>query len=237
MNISLHISARRFTLFLLAIGCCLFVLSLAVSLASVTLNTDSKTLQAVLDKFNVDLEGNVPTMYSSVMLLCAALFMFMIASHKKGERDPFTRHWFALGLIFTLMAIDEASSIHELIIPINEIFQFSGFLRFAWVIPGALFVLIFAFSFLRFVRHLPPATRNLMIAAGIVYVSGALLSESVGGYLFQTYGAKSVIYTLETQIEELLEIIGLVILIYTLTSYIEKHISLLQVNLEQRRPS
>lgn len=234
MHVTLTLSARRVIRFLIITSCCLFILSLGASLASVILNTESKTLQSIFDKFNLDLEANLPTWYSSALLLGVAGFLFIIAYYKRRLSDRFARHWFVLGLIFILMSIDETASIHELIIPVNEILNLTGFLRFAWVIPGALFVIIFAVSYFRFVQHLPPKTRNLMIAAGVIYVSGALLSESIGGYLFANYGARSVVYIIETQIEELLEIFGLITMIYTLMTYIEAFLPESQITSSQK---
>ena len=67
---------------------------------------------------------------------------------------------------------------------------------------------------------LPVRIRILFIIAGSIYVMGAMGLELVGGYHADTYGVRNTTYVVLVSIEEILEMIGVVIFIYALMSYI-----------------
>lgn len=183
--------------------------------------------------FNVDLERNIPTMYSASALLFCSILLAIIANAKKIAGNTYLRHWTGLSIIFLYLSLDEALIIHDkLIKPLRSTFNASGFLYFTWVIPGAIFVLVCLLAFLKFLTHLPAQTRRLFLIAGLIFVTGALGVEMVGGYYSNLYGERNIGYAIITTIEELLEMLGIVAFIYALLSYMSFHITSvgLQVN-------
>jgi hypothetical protein len=88
------------------------------------------------------------------------------------------------------------------------------------VIAGAIFVVVFLLVFWRFIANLPAKTRRLFMIAGIIYVSGALGIEMIGGYYADYYQHNNIIYAFITTIEEVLEMLGVAVFIYGLLSYI-----------------
>lgn len=54
--------------------------------------------------FDLTGEGNIPTWYSSFILLLCALFLAIIGHAKKGHHDLYARHWQVLALIFLYLA-------------------------------------------------------------------------------------------------------------------------------------
>lgn len=170
--------------------------------------------------FNLDRENSVPTYFSVLLLLFVSVLFYVVALGKK--QDPFFRHWACLAVLFFVFSIDEATSIHELMSgPLRRQFGLGGWLRFAWVIPGAAFVLTFLLVYFRFIAHLAKPFRTLFVAAGAIYVGGALGMELIGGFYFDTYGEGAVMYTLSATVEEALELGGLVVLIYAVLRYLE----------------
>lgn len=130
------------------------------------------------------------------------------------------------------LSLDEFMSFHErLIEPLQNSLNTSGFLYYAWVIPGTIFVLIFLLAFLRFITTLPTKIKRLFIIAGTIYVSGAIGMEMLGGYYTNLYGEKNIIYAILTTIEEFLEMLGIVIFIYALMSYISTYIKGISLNI------
>ena len=126
--------------------------------------------------------------------------------------------------IFLFLAIDEACSIHELSIPLlRGAINAEGILYFTWVVPAFFLLGIFLITFRKFVFSLPVKTKTLFILAGFVYVGGALGMELVGGYLADTSGYNTV-YGLASSIEEILEMLGIVIFIHGLLSYVQSQL-------------
>lgn len=173
--------------------------------------------------FDFGAEKNVPTIYSSfALILCAALLGMIAVAHKQLGASCLP--WFGLTAVFLYLAIDEGASLHErLTLPLRESFSTSGVLYFAWVIPYAAAIGVLALIYSRFLLRLPRQTMFLFLAAGLIFVSGAIGLEMVGGRWADLHGNKDLIYSLIVTCEEFLEMLGIVIFIYALVSYIAEH--------------
>jgi hypothetical protein len=186
------------------------------------LGEDSFPGQKTFQKqFLLDNENNIPTWFSSALLLGAAALSSVLGLELDGGRG---RGWMGLAVIFVLMSIDETASIHETVnSTLREGLDLQGALRFGWVIPAAVFLVVFAVVYWRFVWGLPSGTRTRISLAGIVYVSGAFGMEMVGGWYWDAYGGGDTFgYGAITTAEELLELIGLALLIYALLFHAER---------------
>ena len=171
--------------------------------------------------FNITMEANIPTWYASSTLLLSAFFLALIAFGKKKEGARFVLHWTALSFIFLYLSFDEAFEVHEgWIKPLQTYFGAGGFFHFAWVIPAIAFVLIFVLAYLRFLIHLPVSTRRLFLIAGALFVGGVIGMEMVGGYYQSHYGRYNIPYNMITIGEEFLEMLGIVVFIHALLSYL-----------------
>jgi hypothetical protein len=180
---------------------------------------DHDHVYGLVGLFNFDTEKNIPTLYSSVALLFSSILLALIAFNSKKLNLPYI-YWLMLSFIFLFLSIDEISSIHErLIIPVRETFKTSGFLYFAWVIPYGLALVVFIFAYSKFLFELPKRTMILFIISGAIFVSGAIGFEMVGGSQADLYGRNNIIYSIIVTCEELLEMLGIAIFIYTLLTY------------------
>lgn len=177
-------------------------------------------------KFNLDKESNVPTFFSSFLLLISALLLWVIAKVKKKAHDLYAHHWFMLSIIFFSLSIDESAGIHELMInPLRSLLKESGMFYFAWVIPVMILLLIFALSYFKFFIDLPIKIKHLFSIAFILYVAGALGLELIGGYYADLYGTERLLYVIITTIEESLEMIGILVVIHAILQYIAVNMS------------
>lgn len=171
--------------------------------------------------FDLDSEVNIPAFYSMLSLLVCSILLGLIAYVKFIRGDRFVRQWVALAIIFLALAVDEIIQFHERMTePVRSALDTSGFLHYAWVIPGAVFVLGCLLLFWHFLIALPVATRMLFFLAGIVFISGALGVESIGGYYAASHSKRDMIYSMIVSIEEGLEMLGVVIFIDALLMYI-----------------
>jgi len=173
--------------------------------------------------FDFDSESNIPTYFSSFILLFSAVLLQIIALFEKNKGNIFSYKWSFLSLVFLFLSIDEASSTHELfILPLREKFNLSGIFYYSWIILGIIFVLLLLIFYYRFLFELPKETRNKFVIAGIVYLTGAIAFEMIGGYYIDLNPGKTLIYALITSFEESLEMLGVIIFINSLLHYIEK---------------
>lgn len=176
--------------------------------------------------FDVDAELTIPAIYSASALMFCSMLLAGIAYTKKMVGDRHVRYWGALSIIFLFLSLDEAISIHERTASsIRSALNTSGFLYLAWVIPAAIFVLIVFLVFLRFLAALPAKTRRLFLVAGAIYVGGAIGMELLNAPYWEFYGSEpqDMAYVTIATIEEFLEMLGIVVFIYALLSYISMH--------------
>ena len=233
MNLSFSVSPKRVTQVLTYVVLCLVLASITGQFAKLVLGYE--TLLGFVRLFSVDKEGNIPTLYSCFALLFCSSMLFLIASIRKRAGDRYSLHWWVLSIIFLYLSVDEATSIHEEAInPVRSALNTSGLLYFAWVIPAAALVLLFVLAYLRFLAHLPGKTRRLFLLAGLVYLAGALGMELVGAYQTDFYGQENMAYVLIVSIEEFFEMMGIVVFIYALLSYISLQMKVKAVNLQIR---
>ncbi|MBE9046272.1 multidrug transporter [Pleurocapsales cyanobacterium LEGE 10410] len=170
----------------------------------------------------VDAERNIPTGFSTLLLLFAALLLAIITILEKQNNFP-TLHWASLSCGFLLMAADEAWSFHEkLIQPVRELLGDDnlGIFYFAWVIPGIALLTILAPFFLRFLRCLPAKIRFSFMTAATLYIGGAIGVELFGGRFAELHGTLNLTYSMFTTVEESLEMGGAIMFIWTLLTYI-----------------
>lgn len=212
---------RKVTLVLCLLVFGLTALSLFFDVFNLVSQADGEGEKMLL--FSLNGEQNIPSWYSSSMrLICAILLAAIaVAARESGYRF----HWMSLSVIFLYLSIDELASIHEKVgSALAERFDTSGFLTYAWVIPYAFLVFVFVLVYTRFLYDLPASTRLAFLAAGILFVGGALGVEMVNGRTDDTYGTAHLTYILGSYIEEVLEMLGELGFFYALLSYISLYV-------------
>lgn len=180
-----------------------------------------------------DTEGNLPTYFNTFILLLSSFILAVITIVKKGGKDAYSLHWSVLTFIFLCLAVDEALGFHELLMdPLRFMFNLSGILRFAWVIVGITFVLIFCVSYFKFFLYLSKPFRIKFFLSGFVYVCGAIVLEMIGGYFFEhvNYGRESLVYMTIMTLEESFEMCGIILFVATLLSYLKVTYSRISIN-------
>lgn len=175
----------------------------------------------IIPMFTLNREQNIPAFYSSLTLLFCGLLLAIIAAGKKKNRGAYLYHWAGLSALFVFLSMDEALAIHEgTTRPLRSALNTGGLLFYAWVIPYAIGLVILGLVYFKFFAHLPRKTLILFLIAFIVFVSGAIGMELIGGPIDWQYGRDSPLYALVSTIEEVLEMSGVVIFIYALLAYI-----------------
>lgn len=192
----------------------------AVYLRFNTEGMDSKVTRLLIKLFDFNLEANLPTYFSSLVLMFNGFILALIGSAHKKIGQKFW-HWLGLSTIFIFLAFDEMIQIHEqLRAPMEALFNTSGLLYFAWFIPYLAITILIFIAYFKFMMRLPKQILKLFIIAGVLYVGGAVGMEMLGGWHSEIHSEYTFTYAMMYSIEELLEMSGAVVFFYALISHI-----------------
>jgi hypothetical protein len=181
----------------------------------------------------LDGEDNLPSWYSSVQLLFSSAALGIIGLSRKQEKNPYSWQWLTLSVLFLCLSIDEAASIHEMTAPLIEhwlatagplINLVSSLLGTPWLLAAIPFTIIVFLLFVRFLWNLPRATMILFLIGGGLYVAGAVGVEDLAGHYLVNPGAdETFTYQIMVTVEEGLEMLGIVVFLYGLMTYMAIH--------------
>jgi len=185
--------------------------------------------------FNMDGEGTLPAWFESTLMLAASSLLAIIAAGKQRDADPFRWGWWILAAGFLYMSADETAAIHEMFNRIGHALPIPrhGLISAPWVIFGVAITLVVAFGYLKFLAHLPTATRWRFMLAGACFIGGALgvemLSAAVEDALglgmqppgWDQKGDFPMEYMWYVLVEESMENLGVILFIDALIGYLQ----------------
>jgi hypothetical protein len=208
--ISLSVTKIRWTLIY-----CVFALSAMGIYAEIIYDLlDREDPWGLVAFLSLSWEANLPTWAASSLLLICAALLWAIARKAKQTEDKAYRHWYALSAIFAYISLDETAQLHENLAHLLQ--TGDGLFYFDWVIPASAILVILGMVFYRFILNLCVSTRNLFIAAAVLYVGGALFMELPLGLWVSEHGSSNLGYGLLDWIEETLELTGIAVFLYAL---------------------
>jgi hypothetical protein len=221
---------------LVAIAVFLVLASIAGQLTKFILGHD--TVYGLIRLFNLDEENNIPTYFSASLLLLASVLLWIISLLKRTSRAPYALHWKVIAVLFLCLAVDEASSIHELLMrPMDEILgrQTSGFFYFGWVVPGMVLVFLVTIFFFKFLFHLPVHTRLFFALAAFLYIGGAIGIELIAGRYAEQHGFNNIVFNMISTLEEGFEMAGVIVFVDALMVYIQSSYGEIRVRFQHFR--
>jgi hypothetical protein len=198
------IQSRRAALIMVTALAFLVVVGTAATLA---ISLGYTRPQKLIAFFDLDGESNLPTWYSSVLLLGAALLTWVagLAARHRSDRVK----WFVLAALFACLSMDETAMMHDWLgVAMGDRMQLTGVFRFGWVIPALVVLPAIAVAYWRLIWAVPNPARALMFTAAALYLGGAVGMEMVGGAWISTRPQELTVYKGLTAVEELLEIAG-----------------------------
>ena len=218
-----RIYPKNLYLSLMAVAALLAIAHICAMIARYIIGDDF--VFGLVDMFDLNLENNVPTVFSTFILLTSAILLTIISRHARAIKHN-ARYWMWLAIIFIFLSVDENASLHELFIdPIQEILPSGGIMYVGWLIPYGLVTLVIGLLYLRFLWSLPARTRNLFILSGSLYISGAIGFELLGGwYLLPRNEIEDFPYSMIVMAEEFLEMSGIILFIYALLDYLKNQL-------------
>jgi hypothetical protein len=180
-----------------------------------TILLDRPSLYGLARLFDLNQEQNIPSFYSALLLLAAALCLAAVALRERAGRSRWWRHWAGLAAGFAYLSVDEAASIHEKFNqPVQQLLG-HGADRSDWVYAAAVAVAAVGLLYARFLLALPRRLRLAFVAAGLLYVGSAVGVEHLAGHVrvLRLDGGYDWTGLLEVALEEGGEMTGVVLFI------------------------
>lgn len=166
--------------------------------------------------FAVTVEQNVPTWFSAGLLLVTAVVAVAVAALVPHGRRGLRGAWCVFALVLAALSLDDTVSLHERLGTIGDKLldgkSAGGLLHFTWVVPGVLAAAVVVLAVVALARQLPIHVRRQLGFGTALLFGGALGMEMVSGVVLDAFG-DSVAYAFVTAIEELLEMLGVVVIL------------------------
>ncbi|MDA1369991.1 MAG: hypothetical protein O2971_04405 [Proteobacteria bacterium] len=192
---ALTINVRHYCLLLLVVA----LLLIAIHTGLYLYNYQVEELPwLLLQLFDLDEENNIPTWFSSFLLLNNAFVLYLITTAKATERRYY---WGMMAAGFFILAVDEVAGLHE---------SFNTAIDSNWAIFGGILVLLVVLAFIPFLLSLPRRLALLFILSGAGFVSGAIIVE----LLSEDMDSDSLAYMMAVMVEEGLEMLGALLFLF-----------------------
>lgn len=231
-DVQLRFSADRVTRVLVTSVGVLVVASIVAMLVSHVMGRSAHDVR-VAQMFYLDGERNVPTAFSTFLLLTAATLLALAADVER-RRGRSTGLWWVMAVGFVTMALDEAWSFHErLTAPVKRMLGGEVELYYAWVIPAILLLVVLTPLLLRFLASLTPPTRLRLLVAGIVYVGATVGIEFLEGWYDERHGDRTLLSGCISTVQESLEMIGVVLFIRALLIHLGENAREVRISFEE----
>lgn len=177
------------------------------------------TYERIRTFFNLNAEANLPTTYTVLVFGLAFVILAIIAIKNIQKKNKFAVHWTILALGMLFVSVDEGSMLHEIVVrPLTNLYSNNpfGIFTFGWVAILGVLLVVFLVFFYKFIRSMPTRSRNLLGIASLVYISGAMGFEALGGMVIRVYTPNSIQFFWVNTMEESLELVGMCLLVYGL---------------------
>ena len=215
----LRVDPKNVAIAFLSVAAVLTIINSGLLFLSFYLGDDE--LFGLLDFFDLDIEGNVPSLYSAVAVLFCSVLLALITHVNWYKSDGRRFYWLGLTILFLFLAVDEGTAIHEQIGTFLERYMDAqGALYFLWVVPYGVVTLVLGLAYSRFVWELPKDTRLRFVTAGVIFLVGALGIEMLGAREADLHGSYTITYCVLFTVEEMLEMLGIILFIYALLTHL-----------------
>jgi hypothetical protein len=162
-----------------------------------------------LEFFDLDSEESFGTWFNAGLLLLAAILLLHRGRVLRAQGSTWQTWWRVLGFGFCVLSIDEIAGMHEWV---NTQWEDTP-----WTVIGAPIFGLVGLAYLPFLWHYRWRTGLLFLFAGAIYGGGA-----VGIEHFTDSEVNSLHYNMWTALEEGLEMLGVIVLIYAVLDHMRE---------------
>jgi hypothetical protein len=167
---------------------------------------------------NMDWEGNIPTVFSALDLLLAALLLFLLSHRDSQEGGHWRTRYLGLGGLFLFLACDELFGLHErLSTTITRYAHTHSPLALGTVLLAVVIFPLIGGFFGRWLLALPRRIALVMTLSAAIFLAGAVGIEVVSLGYAKVQGTKATLmYQMLALLEEALEMMGIALFNYAL---------------------
>lgn len=176
--------------------------------------------------FDVGIEANIPTIYSTLQLGLASAVSALVAVVIVRQKGRDSGYWYGLAIAFLFLSFDEGATIHETVGYYTEK-RFenlaTGYLYFIWIIPYGIGVMWFVAAYFPFLLRLPKRTAIGLVISGAIFVGGAIGVESISAAVYEAAAQlerRPLEYYLLYSLEEFMEMFGIALFIFYALDYL-----------------
>ncbi|MBB5786607.1 hypothetical protein [Jiangella mangrovi] len=174
---------------------------------------EAGALADVLALLNGGHERSLASWWTAALLVTCSVAALLAARLARGDGDPRAgRAWVVLAVVFALLSLDEAVSLHERGAEwAGAVFDSGSVLaRLGWTLPAAAIIVVSLAALVPAFRAIPSRSRSIIVAGLATSIAGALGMEVVNVLLVDA-GARYLWRHLVMAIEEAAEMAGVVI--------------------------
>jgi hypothetical protein len=177
-------------------------------------------------EFFVNNGENIATYWNMILLIFVSVLAFAIASIKQMQRDRFRHGWWGFGILFFYFAVDTLAGINrKLFVLLRDLPSMEGGFLYNWFYPlTAVILILLLLFFIWFYFQLDAVNKFLFPIALILYIAGAFKAELFIEKYAELYGTVSNTYLMLIHAGELMEYLGILLMIYLLLSYLATHV-------------
>lgn len=157
--------------------------------------------------FDLDEEASIGTWFNAGLLFIAAALLLYQARVLKTQGQAWHRWWLMLGIGFCVLSMDEIAGMHEWL---NSMLEDTP-----WTVIGIPIFGLVGLAYIPFLWHYRWRTGLLFLVAGAIYGGGA-----VGVEHLTDSDVNSLHYNMWTALEEGMEMLGVIVLIYTVLDHV-----------------
>lgn len=203
-----------------------------IAFAAMRIEYDRDSIFGFAQKFDFDREGAAPAWFAALLLAFASAISFLAAHFSSPSDRRQTLHWFVIGVVMAFLSFDEIASIHEML---KDLGSGKGITKFGgWAMLYLPVVALLGLWFVPFLLRLPRRSAFIIVASGILFVSGAVAMEGLGTKLVEEIAGAPITqvtpeqwlrvrnswsYVIEHTLEESLEMCGLILYIHGVLDY------------------
>jgi uncharacterized membrane protein (UPF0136 family) len=174
----------------------------------------------------------IPTWYSSSLMMLCALLLAGIAQNSRARGERYFLHWACFAIAFLAFSLDEVAAVHlRLDFMTRHLLNLGSFRYGVYLFVVAAIAGIF-WGCRKFFTQLPMQTR-CQLGIGWLFYIAAILIDRFDKRIWreQSFYAFAPLPELLTVVDELFELVGLVVFIYALLTYIGISFKELQIRI------
>lgn len=243
----LTFSIRKIISVLVLVTAVLAVLTVTAQLFRIVADPPIRDLFGLVRLLDVKKEESFHTWYSEMVLVFAAILLAVVWLIKRGEGDRYAKHWAGLSVLLVFLSIDEGTAVHENMGALGKFMVGSvaisptGFLAYTWIVPAFILVLLVMALYAGFFFHLQNRERILFTLTIALFVGASIFLEALSAFYVSFHGGQQGMTLLQslavtgiTTAEETTEVIAVIVLIYTLLTYIRPQLDQLMIGFKER---